>query len=157
MTPQQSNSPKNFTIRPALADDLPVIGTLWLKGSFEAHHFVSAVYWQEQLHTMLNDYFPSCECWVLELDHEIVGFSALHDDELSALFVRTDKQGQGFGVALLNHAKQLRPTLWLAVYEQNQATLLFYQRHGFHKKKRRRCENTRVWEWVMRWENKDED
>ncbi len=150
MTHTKSGSPKKFTIRPALADDLPVIGALWLKGSLQAHPFAPATYWQEQLHTMLSDYFPSCECWVLEVDHEILGFSALHDDELSALFVRADKQGLGYGVALLNHAKQLRPALWLAVYEQNQPTLSFYQKHGFRKEKRRRCENTQVWEWVMR-------
>lgn len=155
MTHTQFDSTKKFTIRPALADDLPIIGDLWLKGSFEAHPFVAATYWQEQLRTMLNDYLPICECWVLEVDHELLGFSALHADELSALFVRSDKQGQGYGVALLNHAKQLRPTLWMAVYEQNQRTLLFYQQHGFRKEKRRRCENTQVWEWVMRRENKN--
>lgn len=157
MKNKKNDSPKKFTIRRALADDFPVIAALWLKGSLEVHHFVSAGYWQEQLHTMLNNYFPSCECWVLEVDHEVVGFSALNDGELSALFVRADKQGLGYGVALLNHAKQLRPELWLAVYEQNQRTLLFYQQHAFRKEKRRRCENTQVWEWVMRWKNKHND
>jgi putative acetyltransferase len=89
----KSDSPKKFTIRPALTNDLPVIGALWLKGSLQAHHFVPADYWQEQLQTMLNDYLPNCELWLLEVDHEILGFSALHDSELSALFIRADKQG----------------------------------------------------------------
>lgn len=157
MTQTKSDTPRTFTIRPALADDHTAISALWLKGSLQAHPFVAATYWKEQLHTMSNDYLPSCECWVLEADHGILGFSAMHDDELSALFVHADRQGQGYGVALLNHAKQLRPLLWLAVYEQNQRALLFYQQQGFRNEKRQRCENTQVWEWVMRRKDKDND
>lgn len=138
-----------YHIRRSHPQDIVIIGDIWLRGSLQAHDFISGDYWRGQLAAMCDIYFPSCELWILEANGDILGFIALHHDELSALFVDTHAQGKGWGVILLDHAKQLRGNLWLAVYEKNRHAQIFYERHGFTKHKRQVCENTDAYEWIM--------
>jgi GNAT superfamily N-acetyltransferase len=83
-----------------------------------------------------NRLLPNEEVWVAEQDGEILGFLALHHDEhgdwVSQLYLRPGHWRQGFGTALLGHAKALRPAgLRLWCFQVNTRARAFYERHGF--------------------------
>ena len=65
-------------------------------------------------------------------DREVLGFAALHDHQLRALFVRRDARGAGVGQALLDAALAAHAgRLMLNVAYSNQAAQRFYRRNGF--------------------------
>jgi putative acetyltransferase len=148
---ENKTNARHFHIRRSQPQDMFFIGDIWLKGSLLAHDFISGDYWRGELATMCDIYFPDCELWVLIDDKDIIlGFIALHDDELSALFIDSAAQGQGLGGLLLNHAQRLRPDLWLVVYDKNKNAQNFYEHHGYTKSELQTCENTGFDEWLMR-------
>ncbi|GAA3533908.1 GNAT family N-acetyltransferase [Zobellella aerophila] len=118
-------------IRQATAKDMEDILEVWLLGSLQAHDFVPAAFWWQQLERMRVRYLPGAELWVCEREGEVQGFIALVDDYLAALFVRPDCQQNGIGKALLAMAKHLRRRLELKVFTENDVAVHFYQQHGF--------------------------
>ncbi|WP_116474484.1 GNAT family N-acetyltransferase [Zobellella maritima] len=118
-------------IRQATAEDMEDILEVWLLASLQAHDFVPAAFWWQQLERMRVRYLPAAELWVCEREGEIQGFIALVDDYLAALFVRPDCQQNGIGKALLAMAKRLRQQLELKVFIENDVAVHFYQQHGF--------------------------
>jgi GNAT superfamily N-acetyltransferase len=79
------------------------------------------------------------EVWLAEDEGRILGFLAIarsQEDDwevLERLYVEPDAQNRGIGMALLDHAKALRPdgfVLW--VFQKNEGARRFYERHGFH-------------------------
>lgn len=61
----------------------------------------------------------------------MLGFCSLLDNQLAALFVDPEFQGQGLGKPLLAHAKSLRNELTLTVYKDNDNSCAFYLSQGF--------------------------
>ncbi|GAA0680579.1 N-acetyltransferase [Marinobacterium maritimum] len=118
-------------IRPRKDSDIEAILDIWLKASIKAHDFVAPEFWQAQVENMRTLYIPASETFVFEQDSGVVGFYSLHEDTLAAIFVRPERQGQGIGKQLLNHAKAQRPTLTLSVYSENEASYRFYLSQGF--------------------------
>jgi GNAT superfamily N-acetyltransferase len=77
----------------------------------------------------------TCELWIAELEGRVVGVLALQGDEIHLLYVAPEAQGQGFGTALLEHAKTLHPNgLTLVTHERNVRARRFYEQHGFEAK-----------------------
>ena len=118
-------------IRKYNESDLDVILEIWLMASAKAHDFVPAEFWESQVDNMRNIYLPASEVYVYESASKVVGFYALHENNLAAIFVEPDLQGRGIGKQLLNHAKSQRVTLTLSVYQENQASYQFYLSQGF--------------------------
>ncbi|MEF2510256.1 GNAT family N-acetyltransferase, partial [Vibrio mimicus] len=58
-------------------------------------------------------------------------FYSLHENNLAAIFVQPELQGQGIGKQLLRHAKSQRKMLTLSVYKENQSSYGFYLSQGF--------------------------
>ena len=61
----------------------------------------------------------------------IIGFAALSDDVLTALYVDPSHQESGIGASLLEHVKRRRPRgfrLW--VFQRNAGARRFYERNG---------------------------
>ena len=93
--------------------------------------------WFPRLHTPEEDaefvrerLLPEHEVWVADEDGRIVGFAALHGDELGFLFVDPVAQGRGVGTQLLEKTQQLRPEgfdLWTHQVSEARA---FYERRG---------------------------
>ncbi|WP_208615208.1 N-acetyltransferase [Xenorhabdus kozodoii] len=119
-------------IRPFTEADMDAVLSIWLEASIKAHHFVAAKFWQSQVKNMRNIYIPASEVYVYLQGVDVVGFYALHENSLAAVFVSPDKQGQGIGKALVNDAKNRRTELTLSVYQQNQASYEFYLSQGFY-------------------------
>ena len=122
---------KNKMIRPSEPHDLDVMVRIWLTASIAAHDFVDASFWQSRANAMRHDYLPAAECYVYEQQGAAIGFYALYEQTLAALFVAPHHQGGGVGLALLNHAKQQRYELTLTVYQANQRSCAFYKKQGF--------------------------
>ncbi len=111
--------------------DLDSVLEIWFEASVKAHDFVSADFWESQAENMLNIYIPASEVFVYEIESRIVGFYALYENNLAAIFVLPAFQGKGIGKQLLNHAKAQRAVLSLSVYKENQASYQFYLSQGF--------------------------
>ena len=62
----------------------------------------------------------------------VVGFSGVHEGELTHLYVDPEAQNRGIGSALLEHAKAESPDgLYLWVFQKNEGARRLYERHGF--------------------------
>ncbi|MBY7900100.1 N-acetyltransferase [Vibrio fluvialis] len=136
-------------LRPFRVEDMDDLLNVWLSASIEAHDFVAASYWQSQVENMRHLYLPASEVYVYLLSGELVGFYALYENTLAAIFVSPDCQGQGIGKLLLEHAKQQRAQLSLTVYKENQASCQFYLKQGFHVVREQTDEHTGHAELVM--------
>jgi putative acetyltransferase len=98
---------------------------------------------------MRNIYIPASEVFVYEIESKIVGFYALYENNLAAIFVFSAFQGQGIGKPLLSHAKAQRAILSLSVYKENQASCQFYLSQGFTVVSEQRDEHTGHPEYTM--------
>jgi len=75
---------------------------------------------------------PSCQLWVFERENKPVGFMGLKDDFIDHLYVDADYHRQGFGRALIQHARALSPHhLWLYTHVANRMARAFYEKNGF--------------------------
>ncbi|WP_084166532.1 GNAT family N-acetyltransferase [Stutzerimonas azotifigens] len=119
-------------IRPATPADMERVLAIWLKASLQAHDFIEPAFWEGKLEDMRTHYLPSADVRVYERDGTVLGFCALQENVLAALFVDPEAQGQGIGTALLCEARRLAGGhLELSVYQRNRDAVAFYQRHGF--------------------------
>jgi len=118
-------------IRISTPQDTDTILDIWLSASIQAHDFIEAAFWLSQVDAMRTLYLPASEVYVFERDSVVVGFHALHGDNLAALFVAPALQGRGIGSQLIAHAKNQRAVLNLSVYQENQASYRFYLAQGF--------------------------
>ncbi|MDO6687255.1 MULTISPECIES: N-acetyltransferase [unclassified Agarivorans] len=118
-------------IRPFQHQDTQQVLDIWLDASIKAHDFVKASFWRDQLDNMRDLYLPNAETYVYEQAGKVVGFYALSEKHIAAIFVDPASQGQGIGKQLIAHAKQQRSILTLAVYKQNVASYQFYLSQGF--------------------------
>ncbi|EHR0921354.1 GNAT family N-acetyltransferase [Vibrio parahaemolyticus] len=118
-------------IRKYNSNDLDLVIEIWLEASVKAHNFVSADFWESQVESMCNIYIPASEVFVYEIESKIVGFYALYENNLAAIFVLPAFQGKGIGKQLLSHAKAQRAILSLSVYKENKASYQFYLSQGF--------------------------
>ncbi len=137
-------------IRKYNSNDLDLVIEIWLEASVKAHNFVSADFWGSQVESMRNIYIPASEVFVYEIESKIVGFYALYENNLAAIFVLPAFQGKGFGKQLLSHAKAQRAILSLSVYKENKASYQFYLSQGFRVVSEQLDEHTGHLEYTMR-------
>ena len=137
-------------IRAFKETDLDAVMEIWLASNIDAHSFIPQSYWEEQFDTV-KSLLPQAEVYVYEQENQIVAFVGLMEDCIAGIFVQSALRSAGIGKALLNYCKQLRPSLWLCVYEQNQRAYQFYLREGFVCEKVSIDEATGKAECLMRW------
>lgn len=138
-------------IRTFCPGDMKSVLDIWLTASIQAHHFVDSEFWRAQLDQMRNVYLPVSEVYVYENQKGVIGFYALYDNCLAAIFVYPAHQSMGIGKQLLNHAKERRETLELSVYKQNIPSLEFYRSQGFVVGGEQVDKHTGLAEVLMRW------
>ncbi|MGV2987795.1 GNAT family N-acetyltransferase [Vibrio sp. E150_011] len=137
-------------IRPYGNNDSDTVLAIWLQASIKAHDFVPPEFWVSQVDVMRDTYLPVSMVYVYEWADEVVGFYALYEDTLAAIFVAPEKQGQGIGKQLINHAKQQSLPLTLNVYKANNASVQFYLSQGFIVVSEQEDEHTGHPEYSMR-------
>ena len=117
-------------LRASRPEDMEEIVEIWLLASLQAHDFVDASCWWQAQEELRTRYLDHARIWVFEERGELLGFMALVDDYLAALFVRPDRQGRGVGHALLQEAKQQGGALHTRVFAGNGPGVRIYRRHG---------------------------
>jgi GNAT superfamily N-acetyltransferase len=117
-------------IRRAALDDAPAISGLFARARDEMSYLPRI---PDDVRPRLGALFLArAEIWVAEKQGQVVGFAGVSDDELTHLYTDPPAQNRGFGTALLDHAKSLRPErLALWVFQKNEGARRFYERHGF--------------------------
>ena len=118
-------------IRPYEENDLETLIEIWSAASEVATPFLPADFLAGEPDNIRNIYIPNAETWVFEVDNTVIGFIALIGDEVGAIFVHPESQGQGAGRTLMDHAANLRDTIFLDVFKENLIGRHFYDRYGF--------------------------
>ena len=118
-------------IRPYATRDLDELLDAWEQASRLAHPFLDDVFFRRERKAIVDVYLPMTETWVYLVEERVVGFIALLDQEVGALFVDPAFHGQGIGRALMDHACTLRVHLEVEVFKANAIGRRFYDRYGF--------------------------
>lgn len=124
---------------------------IWLNANLEAHSFIAAEYWQDNL-AAVRQALPQAEVYVYQHENVIQGFIGLDADYIAGIFVDRQARSQGIGKQLLDFVKNKRQTLTLQVYQENTRAVQFYQRENFQIITSRIDENTGARELKMLWQ-----
>lgn len=122
-----------IAIRPYIDADLDNVVALWYRSW--SHAFPTLIHPQpfdQWRFRFQNEYSKQGITWVATIQDRVVGFVVVGDRVIAQIFVEVEKQGNGVGTALLNHAKTLSPSgLKLTTLQQNKQACRFYKKHGF--------------------------
>ena len=140
-------------IRRLQPDEMDELIEIWLASTIQAHPFISENYWHESESIVRNVYIPQSETWVYQHQDKMVGFISVLDSLfIGALFVSEPFIGKGMGQSLMEHVKQIYPSLSLEVYQKNQRAVHFYHRQGFRIEESAWQNETRHPTWIMSWQ-----
>ncbi len=137
-------------IRAYRPEDLPALLQIWLEGNLDAHPFVPAEYWSEQM-PGVQEALPGAELLIEEEAGNIRGFLGLQKENIAGIFVARDARGQGIGRRLLEEAKRRHGRLTLQVYEKNTAACRFYTANGFYEQTKQVDPDTGEREYHLIW------
>ena len=120
-------------IRPARDSDAGALGAI-------LSEFVEVTDWMPRLHSRAENISFAAQ---LIAGHSVfvwgtdrpLGFIALHQNSIDALYIRNDQHGQGYGSTLLPYAQSMRSELELWTFKQNTPARRFYAKHGFSEVK----------------------
>jgi putative acetyltransferase len=118
-------------IRPYRPADRGALLDVWDAASRRAHPFLSESFLEQERREIRDRHLPRVETWVWESEGRVVGFLSLIGHEVGALFVDPGCQRSGIGSALVDHARALRGTLEVEVFEENVVGRAFYAKYGF--------------------------
>jgi len=118
-------------IRKHKKQHLDQIINVWYQSSTLAHPFLSPSFVAKVKSDMTNIYIPNSETWVYEVDHTIVGFISMLDNEIAGLFVLPNNHSQGIGTTLVDFIKKEHSDLEVEVFEKNRIGKAFYDKYGF--------------------------
>jgi len=138
-------------IRKLENNDIVEVVQLWYETSIEAHDFISPDYWGGNKDAMARVYLPNSETYLAIKEGNIIGFIAIAENYLAAIFVKNNMQGNGVGKNLLNYIKERRETIQLKVYKKNSRSVNFYKSQGFKLLSENIEEIVNEVELVMEW------
>ena len=118
-------------IRPAHIADTDKLVSLWRRSVLATHTFLSVADVDALMPVVRHEVLGNLEVWVLENGGTPIGFMALHQNSVEALFMDPGHRRHGGGRQMLNHARSLKGPLVVDVNEQNPQALQFYLAEGF--------------------------
>lgn len=118
-------------IRKYTMADCEAVIEVWFAASLVATPFLSSEFLAKEREDIRTIWLPEAETWVFEGGGKVAGFLSLLGNEVGAIFVHPDCQGNGIGRALMDHAASLRGNLFLDVFEANVVGRRFYDQYGF--------------------------
>lgn len=148
--------PNSVLIRPlSRPEDFHSLIQIWLEASIEAHHFIPESYWRSKAKDVCNIYLPVADTYMAVIEREIVGFYAIYQQKLAALFVEPKMQHQGIGTILLKDAKIRLSPLEARVYKRNSDAVQFYLHQGFMVQREEVDNETKELELIITYNPKD--
>jgi len=136
-------------------DDLIAISIDTFREAFEAYNnpqdfseYMNSAFSRDSISMQLQN--PDSEFYFIYQDSLLIAYikinfgnaqsETINKDamELERIYILPKFIGLGYGKIIINKIKEmarLKPTsfLWLGVWDQNEAAIRFYQRHGFQK------------------------
>ncbi len=130
------------------ADEDDTIG-VWLASTIPGQSLLPEEYWRA-MEPEIRELVPIAETWVVEEGGEIVAFMSLLDNVIGGLFAHPDHQGNGYGRALIEHARGRFDPLLVEVFEANTQAIGFYRSCGFVDHERRVDEASGLAQLILR-------
>tara|TARA_R110002124_G_scaffold43864_10_gene134617 strand:- start:2172 stop:2606 length:435 start_codon:yes stop_codon:yes gene_type:complete len=118
-------------IRPYTDHDADIVVSIWRAASELAHPFLSTSFLDAEAANVRNVYPQFAEIWVLENHGTPIGFIALIDAEVGAIFLQPEHHGRGHGRAMMDFAVSRKGAVTLDVFKANIIGRAFYDRYGF--------------------------
>jgi putative acetyltransferase len=119
-------------LRPARADDLPALLSIWRRAVERTHDFLQPDDLVAIASHVETAYLPSARLTVAEMPGaRLAGFVGGPPGEIEALFVDPAFHRRGVGRALAHHAMAEADEVRLDVNEQNPGAVAFYSSLGF--------------------------
>lgn len=119
-------------IRRMTAADIPAVLNLWLRNTKQAHPYIPARYWEDNVILVRQMLTDSSETYVFVDKRKAKGFiSLLPDDFVGALFVNENCRYCRIGTKLLQYVLRRRSKAFLQVYAANHSAITFYHKCGF--------------------------
>lgn len=118
-------------IRQYTNQDIDAVVHVWRQASAKAHPFLSPKFMDSEEENVRHVYPKYAKIWVKELDGTIIGFIAMIESEVGAIFLHPDFHGQGIGKEMMDFAANRHETLTLDIFQDNQIGRRFYDRYGF--------------------------
>ena len=132
--------------------EIEQVSKLWLASTKQAHPFISAAYWDENLNTVKSMLEHQAKTYLFIDKHQIKGFiSLLEQGYIGGLFVNPADQSQKIGSKLLRYVLRNKTSANLKVYTNNEAAIKFYRFHGFKIIQESKDLSTQAQELVMAW------
>ncbi|MBE9915151.1 GNAT family N-acetyltransferase [Paenibacillus donghaensis] len=116
--------------RKATVNDYDMIINLWERSVMATHHFLSFKD-KEEIKKELPTYFPHLDVRLWYTDDSIIGFTAINDNHLEALFLDADKIGKGYGKQIMQSCINDFGITSVDVNKQNENATRFYLKSGF--------------------------
>jgi GNAT superfamily N-acetyltransferase len=126
-------------LRPATAEDVSSIASIWYRGWQDGHigHVPEELttartersFWNRAAQRLLDT-------TVAEIEGAVAGFVMVVDDEVEQVYVDTEQRGSGVANVLLTEAERRvrhggHETAWLAVVAGNERARRFYAKRGW--------------------------
>lgn len=118
-------------IRKYHTTDIDAMLEIWLQASILAHSFIPKEIWENELDAMRCKYLPNSDNTIAIYKGNVVGFVAMIENHIAAIFVHPNMQNKGIGKALLNHVKSENEILTLNVFAKNKSSIGFYEKQNF--------------------------
>lgn len=111
--------------------DVDAVVAVWDAAASLAHPFLSKEFRDQEAENVRHVYPQHAEFWVKEIEGEVVGFIALIESEVGAIFLLPKYHGQGIGRELMDFAVEKRGKVTLDVFRENAIGRPFYDAYGF--------------------------
>lgn len=118
-------------IRKYQDSDVDAVVSVWRVASDLAHPFLTKEFQDDAAVKVRNVYLQFAETWVKEVDDEVIGFIALIENEVGALFISPMHHGKGMGRELMDFAVRQKGSVTVEVFKENPIGRKFYDRYGF--------------------------
>lgn len=126
-------------IRAYHKSDLNQVISVWHNAIKDSNPSLSDELLDSQKEDIREKYLPVSDVWVYEKGGIIVGFVALKENIVGALFVEPSEQDQGIGTMLLRHVKAVNGSVSFEILKENIRVLDFYRKCGFTPTKEGLC------------------
>lgn len=141
-------------IRELEKEDIDEVMNIWLETNINTHTFIDKTYWERNYEEVKKGIL-NADVYIYEKNKQIIGFVGIINSYIAGIFVKGNMQNKGIGKQLIDKCKNKYEKLTLRVYEKNINTIKFYQKQDFNIEQKEFDEDTKEFEFFMKWESKN--